>query len=271
MNCEFNDKPAFEERLRLGPIPKDNWLSAARVTDQIFSVLKGIALQKPLTPDMDLPDLSNLSISDQPDQTDAEKDSSKINAEILKLATFMAGSKATTLKQAEKSLSTVEDWLNQKKINLTLNESQISPFIIASAIHVHDGAPTAASWEYLHPIFTLLETIKALVLFVEVASRKSSKSVKLPKEPVDRLAALVPQIYELVRSNTRALKQRISASGVLSSMVDLVVQGGQEHPHDQELQQVLESALGASDVELFCGELMESWEEALDGVMGVKP
>lgn len=270
MNCEFIGKPAFETRLRLGPIPKDNWLCAARVTDQIFNVLKGIALQRPFNTDVDLPDLSTLSLSDETDLTEAEKDSSKINAEIMKLSIFMAGANAVTLQQAEKSLSTVEDWLNQKKINLTLNESQISPFIISSAIHVHDGAPTAPSWKYLHPIFTLLETIKALVLLVEIASRKASKGAKLPKEPVGRLAALVPQIYELVRSNTRALKQRTSASGVLSSMVDLVIQGSQEHPHDQDLQRVLESALGASDIELFCGELMESWEEALDGVMSVK-
>ncbi|KAJ5281589.1 hypothetical protein N7478_006961 [Penicillium angulare] len=270
MSCEFPGQPDFERYLRPGPAPSENWLSSARITDQLFDVLKGIAIQKPLTPEMDLPDLSKLYVSEPTDQTEVEKETSKIHSELLRVATFMAGSKSTTTEQADKALSEVEDWLNAKKRSLTLNETEVSPLMISTAICLHDGTPTAATWEYLHAVFTLLETLKALSLLVASASRKSSKSAKLSKERVDRLTGLMSEVFELSRSNTRALKQRISAPGVLSSMVDLMIQGSESDLHSKDLQEVLESSLGTSELELFCGSLMESWEEALDGVMRVK-
>ncbi|KAJ5647149.1 hypothetical protein N7490_003521 [Penicillium lividum] len=270
MDCEFPGKHSFEELVRLGPIPKANWFASARITDQLFSVLKGISIQKPLTREADLPDLNALSISDTSDQTEAEKENSKIHAEMLKVATYMAGSKLTTAEQADKALGELEDWLNSKKIELTLNESQVSRLIISTGVYLLPDDPTAATWEYLHSIFTLLETLKAASQLATLASRKASKSVKLPKERVERVADLVPQVYELVRLNTRALKQRISRSGVLSTMVDLVVQGPSSSPHSKELEAALNATLDMSDLELFSGSLMESWEEALDGVMGVR-
>ncbi|KAJ5556414.1 hypothetical protein N7494_000329 [Penicillium frequentans] len=270
MDCEFPGKSSFEENVRPGPIPKANWLASARIADRLFSVLKGISIQKPLTPETDLPDLSALSISEANDQTEAEKENSKIHSELLKVATYMAGSKLTTSEQADKALGEVEDWLNSKKISLTLNESQISPLILSTSVYLQADNPTAPTWEYLHNIFTLLETLKALSQLVTLASRKAAKSAKLSKERVDRLSDLVPQVFELIRSNSRSLKQRISRSGVLSTMVDVVVQGPSSSPHSKELQAALEATLDMSDLELFCGSLMESWEEALDGVMSVR-
>ncbi|KAJ5915147.1 Cytoskeleton organization protein (Dec1) [Penicillium verhagenii] len=252
MDCEFPGKRSFEETVRPGPIPKANWLASARVTDRLFSVLKGISVQTPLTPETDLPDLSGLFISDINDQTEAEKEKSRIHSKLLMLATFMAGSKLTNPEQAEKALGEVEDWLNSKKINLTLNESQVSPLMISKSVYLQADCPTAATWEYLHSIFTLLETLKALSQLTTLASRKGSKSAKLPKERVERLSELVPQVFELVRSNTKSLKQYISRSGVLSTMVDVVIQGPPSSPQSKELQAALETTLGMSDLELFC-------------------
>ncbi|CEJ59380.1 hypothetical protein PMG11_08005 [Penicillium brasilianum] len=271
MCCEFINKPKFEERMRLGPLPKTNWLASARVTDQLFSVLKGIALQRPLTAEMDLPSLDTLSLSEtENDQTDREKESAKIHADLLKVATFMAGSKLTSSEQVDAALGRVEEFLDIKKQGLSIHEATLSPLIASTAVYLGADTPVGPTWEYLHSTFVLLETVKALSQLVGLATKKGGKAAKLPKERVERLSTLVSQIYELVRSNTRALKQRVSASGVLSSLVDLVIQGDQSANSEKELQDILETTLDPSNVELFCGSLMESWEEALDGVLGVR-
>ncbi|KAJ5176236.1 uncharacterized protein N7482_002113 [Penicillium canariense] len=271
MSCEFIDKPEFEERVRLGPLPQTNWLASARITDQLFSVLKDIAFQRPLTPEIDLPSLEALFISDaENDQTEAEKEAAKIHADLLRVATFMAGSKMTTSEQLDAALGRVEDWLESKKKDLALNEAITSSLITSTAVSLGADTPAGPTWRYLHSVFVLLETVKALSQLVGLASRKGAKTAKLPKERVERLSTLAFELYEMIRSNTRALKQRVSASGVLSSLVDLVIQGDQSAKSEKEVQDILEATLDSSSVELFCGSLMESWEEALDGVMRVK-
>lgn len=219
---------------------------------------------------MDLPPLESLSISDtENDQTETEKESAKIHTDLLKVATFMAGSKLTA-EQVDAALGRVEEFLESKKKDLTLNETATSPLVASTAVFLKADNPAGLTWQYLHSAFVLLETIKALSQLLALAVKKGAKSAKLPKERVERLSILVSEIYELVRSNTRALKQRVSASGVLTSLVELVIQGDQSAKSEKEVQDVLETTLDPSNVEMFCGALMESWEEALVGVMGVK-
>lgn len=220
---------------------------------------------------MDLPSLETLSISEsENDLTDTEKESVKIHADLLKVATFMAGSKLTSSEQVDSALGRIEQFMDLKKKDLTLNKAGTSPLIASTAVFLGTDSGAVPSWKYFHNSFTLLETIKALSQLVGLASKKGAKTTKLPKERVERLSTLVSEIYDLVRSNTRSLKQSVSASGVLSTLVDLVIQGEQFSKSEKKVQDILESTLDPSNVELFCGSLMESWEEALDGVMGVK-
>ncbi|KAF7717372.1 Cytoskeleton organization protein Dec1 [Penicillium ucsense] len=271
MSCEFVDKPPFEERIRLGPLPKTNWLASARITDRLFSVLKGISLQRPLTAETELPSLEMLSVSDaDDDQTIAEKESCLIHTEMLKVALFMAGSKTITLHQVEGALGEAEKYLKAKKTELTADEKAPSPLLSSTALYIGSETPIGPAWNYLHRSYTLLETAKALWQLVTLAGKRGGKSAKLPKESLERVSALVPEIYDLVRSNARALKQRVSAPGVLSSLIDLVIQGDQSAETQKSAHHVLESTLDSSCIELFCGALMESWEEALDGLLLVR-
>lgn len=219
---------------------------------------------------MDLPAVENLTISEAADdQTAMEKEAAKIHSELLRATVFMAGSKTTTLEQADRALGAVEDFLNLKKKELTLDTTNVSPIIANTAFYLFN-VPTAPTWRFFHTVFTLLDTVRALSQLTAQASRKGSKTMKLPKDRVDRLSTLVTEVFELVRANTKALKQRVSASGVLSGLVDLVGQGDPSNKYGQELQQTLDTTLDGSALEVFCGSLMESWDEALDGVMGVR-
>ncbi|KAJ5673827.1 hypothetical protein N7462_009266 [Penicillium macrosclerotiorum] len=271
MNCEFTGKPDFEQRVRVGPTPKANWLASSRVTDRLFSILKGISLQRPLPADIELPSLENLQLSgSESDQTETERETAQVHLDLLKVAFFMAGSNTVNPQEADKALSQVETWLIGKKNELTSNESSFAPLVNSTAVHLKAGIPTAPTWRYFHSVFTLLETIKALSQLVILASRKGSKAAKLPKGRFDQLSALVPEVFESVRRNTRVFKQCISEAGVLSSLVDLVLQGDQGNLYSKELQETLDTSMDSAAVEMFCGSLMESWEEALDGVMSVR-
>ncbi|KAJ5747701.1 uncharacterized protein N7511_009397 [Penicillium nucicola] len=268
MNLEHHSQPTFETRLRAGPIPKSNWLASTRVTDQLFSVLKSIAMQKPNPIEETLPGISDLKLSETDnDLTPTEIDAGKINTELLKVANFMAGSKAHTSDQIVKVLGQVEAWLNDKIQYLALQDDKVSPLIEITTIEF-DGTHAVPTWRYFHAIWSLVEILKALSNIIDLDSKKSVKTVKLPADQLNRVTALVCDVFEHVRSNTRALKRGLSESATLSTVVNLVMQGDADDAYGKPLQDVLNRMMDSSALEVFCGELKESWEEALDGRQG---
>lgn len=243
-------------------------MASARVTDRLFSLLKDLALRKPLAEDPDLPNLQGLSLSeDKSDQTEDEKEATGIHRELFEAAVYIAGSKTTSVERADNALVTVADYLESKKKDLSLSDAKSSPFMIATALCLEPGVPLAPTWRYLHSTFTLLETLKVVS---QLASLKVPTMSKLSKDHVQRLSTLAGEIFELVMSNTRAMKQHLSAPGVLGKLIDLVMHGDPSDRYGQNLQIALDFAMDESAVELFVGSLMESWEEALDGALKVK-
>lgn len=204
------------------------------------------------------------------DQTSIEKEVALINRELLRVATFMAGSKATSSEEVDNALLKLEDWLNLKKSDLTLDKEKVSLLIKRTALYLQPATPAGPTWRYLHSVFTILESLKAASQLTSLASRNVAKAVKLPKERVERLSALVPEVYELIRANTRSLKSHILAPGLLGLLVDSILCGNEVEKYDQELQDTLEKGLNTPSIEISCHTLMESWSSALEGVMAVK-
>ncbi|CAG8027283.1 unnamed protein product [Penicillium nalgiovense] len=271
MNLERCDQSSFEHRLRAGPIPGENWLASARLTDRLFSVLESIGSQKPVVLKLELPQIDKLSLSQTgDDHTDAERDATKIHVELLKVAMFMAGSKAHTPTEIETALGEVEAWLKAKREDLALEDTKKSSLIMRTTIEFTPGTPGAPTWEYFHAIWTLVETLKALWNILDLDSRKALKSAKLPAEQIKRLNTLVREVFEDARSNTRSLKQSLVESATLSTLIDMVKRGDATDEYEKPLQDVLEKVMDESALELFCGELRESWEEALDGVLAAR-
>lgn len=218
-----------------------------------------------------MPALGDLSLSqNETDQTDAENDAAKIHAQLFKVALYMAGSKTHTPAQIEAALGEAEGWLKTKRENLTLGDAENSSVIAKTSIEFTAGTPGAPTWEYFHIIWTLVETLKALWIILDLNSRKAAKTAKLPTEQVKRLHILVCEVFEDIRSNTRALKKGLSDSATLSTLIDMVKQGDTADEYDRPLQEVLEKVMDESALEVFCGELRESWEEALDGVLSAR-
>ncbi|KAI2680984.1 hypothetical protein DTO013E5_8853 [Penicillium roqueforti] len=222
MDLERCGKPAFEHRLRAGPVPGENWLASARLTDRLFSVLESIGSQKPVVLEPELPDIGKLSLSQTDvDHTGAEIDAAKIHVELLKVAMFMAGSKAHTSTEIETVLGEIEDWLKAKKEDLALEDTGNSPLIMRTTVHFSPGTPGAPTWEYFHTIWTLVETLKALCNIFNLNSRKAVKTAKLPAEQMNGLNTLVREVFEDIRLNTRSLKQSLIESATLSTLIDM--------------------------------------------------
>jgi N-terminal acetyltransferase B complex non-catalytic subunit len=265
MNCEAPGQTTFEERVRLGPLPKERWVKSVQLTDQLFDLLKNLAAQKPVSSDFDVPSLDDLLSSDaESEMTAPEIESVKLHLNLLKVAKLLSGSKSVSPEEVDTCLSQVEQWLEFTSKDFALDSAKLSPFMSRAAVSLKPETPSAPSWKYLHEAFLVLESLKALSFIYTIASKKGSKTAKLPKDRVEKLAGLIGEVYESVRANIRALKSRVSEPGMLGSLVDLVLAGG------QQLRSELEKTLDMPALELVCGELMESWEESLNGALSVK-
>ncbi|OAX82256.1 hypothetical protein ACJ72_03393 [Emergomyces africanus] len=163
----------------------------------------------------------------------------------------------------------------------------------------------APSWLYLHNTISLLETLKATSLFLTYLSLSSSKSASKTKsqlsttatkqvfptrETLENLKNLTRELVDVIRRNTRFLKMQIAESGMLGELVEWVtggygfenntvnsddggddgVNGGDREGKKQgSVRGEIEELMDTASLELFCGSLMESWDEALDGVLGL--
>lgn len=240
------------------------------MTDRIFRLIRSISLQKPDSTEFDIPSLEEIAGPEaEAGMTPGEMEVAKINICLLKVVSFMSGSKSVTSEAVDRCLVQVEEWLGAKLKSLSFDNNSVSPTSSTTAICLRLGTPSAPSWRYLHEMFTTLETLKATSMIMSLASKKGSKVAKLPKDRVDHLASLTPQVHESIRANTRTLKSRISESGVLGDLVELVLSGPLQNKEGKNLRADLEKTLDLPAVELFCGSLMESWEEGLDGVLEV--
>jgi N-terminal acetyltransferase B complex non-catalytic subunit len=235
------------------------------LTDQLFDLLKNLAAQKQVSSDFDVPSLDDiLSSNAESEMTAPEIESAKLHLNLLKVAKLLSGSKSVGIEEVDACLSQVEQWLEFTSKDFALDSAKLSPVMSRTAVFLKPETPSAPSWKYLHDAFLVLESLKALSFIYTIASKKGSKTAKLPKDRVEKLAGLIGQAYESARANIRTLKSRISEPGMLGSLVDLVLAGG------QPLRTELEKTLDIPALELVCGELMESWEESLDGALSVK-
>ncbi|KAL4873208.1 hypothetical protein BDV12DRAFT_98695 [Aspergillus spectabilis] len=271
MNCEAPGQPTFEQLVRVGPLPQERWVRSAQMTDRLLGLLKDLAAQKPITAAPEISGLDDvLGATAESDMTSSEVECTKTNLSLLKLAVYMSGSKSVTSEQVDESLRQVEEWLNSKLRVLATDGGNVSSLLSETAIFLQSDAPYAPTWRFFHSILSILDTLKALVSLCSTASKKGLKGAKLPKARVESLLDLGRKVHQGALANTRILKKQVSESGKLGSLIDLVVAGSGTGEDSPQLRTELEMTFDTSSLELFCGELMESWDEALGGVIAVR-
>ncbi|KAF7592889.1 hypothetical protein BBP40_012301 [Aspergillus hancockii] len=270
MNCEPSNQPTFEERMRLGPLPQEQWVRSARVTDELFGALRNMALQKPVSVDTELPSVEDIVTSNaSSEMTASEIESVKVNLSLLKVVLFLNGSKSVTSGEVDSCLTQVEAWLSSKSKDLASDGTNASPLVSNTAISLQSTEASAPSWKSFHNLYLILETLKAVSLITSFTLRKASKTAELLKDRMGKLLESTRQTHENIRANVRALKSRISEPGVLGSLIDLVVAGTRHGEDGTQLRAELDKTFDMAALEMFCGDLMESWEEGLNGLLHV--
>ncbi|EED15274.1 cytoskeleton organisation protein (Dec1), putative [Talaromyces stipitatus ATCC 10500] len=277
MNCEPLGAPSLEERLRLGPLPKKRWISATGIIDKIWGLNHQLLSQKPIKPDTALPDIEILDMSDVvDDMTLAERSNAEFHRLLLKATLLLSDSKSVVGQDINKIFNQMEEWVS-KTLQSVSDEADLFANTTISVSSEGNGKRPLPFWQYLHTSILLLETLKVLsstISLLETSSKKLPKSGTKPsKEAVQGLKEAANKLQEQIKSNTRTLRSSVIGSGVLGALTDLIFQQSQvEESNDtnNELANELEQTLDASAVEVFCGELLESWEEALGGVLSIK-
>lgn len=116
------------------------------------------------------------------------------------------------------------------------------------------------SWKYLHNSITLIETLKVILVFISFVSK--SKEARAAKDTLDTIKNSVDKVANIIKENTKVLKERITASGVLNQLVSFC-----QGPDGTLMKESFNDYMQTSFLELTLGSLMDSWEEALDSVI----
>lgn len=282
MNCEFPGYPSFEEFVRVGPLPKVNtslsfflivytyyWgqeraVKAMTVTDTLFNFLyTDSTLRERLIGQVTRVASSECELPEQ-ELTTAEVENIRIHHLLLKLIAALAqNSKPSDPGFIASTVAQVQGWLRDKLSVI----SPPSPAELPGVMHLTPDTPSnlyAPSWLYLHGSITLLETLKAITLFTSIQRKSKRKSPSIPRENLEDLETLTKELGDVIKKNARSLKSQIAGAGMLGELVSTVTTGPKDAliSYSTEIEQMIDT----TSVELFCGSLMDSWDEALDGV-----
>ena len=281
---EAEESPAFEHYLRSGPLPGERWLAAITLYNQTVRFLKGelYGHRGPSTTEIELFQTALAASGDTnvKELTDVELGNLKAHTSLANAAVAMkhpGGQESNSLHQ---HIADLEHWLGgiasvAKASNEADEDSNQKRDLLHFGSTVQIQAP---SWTYLHRTFSLLETLQGISLLLAILNSKSrTKSTKLKaqaepmgKEKISEMQKIVEEVEATVHEDARKLKRQLNASGMLGRLMDIGLGRDEEMDGQSPVGKVLEGISDATSLEVLCGDMKESWEDALDGILAVK-
>ncbi|KAI9869830.1 MAG: hypothetical protein M1830_005047 [Pleopsidium flavum] len=122
--------------------------------------------------------------------------------------------------------------------------------------------------QYLHSAFTLLEMCKLISTFSEAADIKAKSRSSLPKEQATRLRELVENFYRFIRKDAMYIKNCLYKDTVIGELLHVILE--KEGGEKDSVATAIASLVEKPWIEKSCGDLVESWQDAVDGVLKVK-
>ena len=92
--------------------------------------------------------------------------------------------------------------------------------------------------------------------------------IALPKAQITTLKAAVDAKFKQVRAEAAGLKNSLSESGVVGSLLEQIMETQREGA--RPVGSSFEELLGESWTEAYLARVVDSWQEGLDGVLRVK-
>ncbi|KAI5290777.1 hypothetical protein KEM54_000473, partial [Ascosphaera aggregata] len=256
MNIEPLDQPTFEEYVRVGPLVGAKGLKAFSLVDTLFYLLTGPKVtQDKSSPQPDASSFNGFAGNIPVEElTSVEVDNSKLHSTLLRGVVGLTNGQSGAA-DVQTAVEEASEWVRGKITQFT-EEGYFS-----KQGTVLSDATTVPSWIYMHCNISCFETLSATHIFLQRVSK--SKYAKVPKEELDSLKSSVLQLSEVIRSNTKRLKGQITKPGILGELIAACTAGS------EVLRKEMGDLLGEAELEAFAGSLIESWEEALDGVTSV--
>jgi N-terminal acetyltransferase B complex non-catalytic subunit len=281
---EAEGNPAFRQYLRSGPVPGERWLAAITLYNQTVRYLKGelYGHRAPSTNEIELFQTALAASNDTEitELTDVELDNLTAHASLASAVVAMKRPSAPDNPGLQKHISDLENWLRSKAS--FPNDSNVADEATKTGrdlLHFGSTVPTKApSWTYLHRAFSLLETLQGISLLLAVLNPKSkAKSTKSKAKAesigADRISAMQEMVEEIetdIRNGVRELKHELNAPGMLGRLMDIGLGRDEEQDELSPVGKVLEGLADATSLEVLCGDMRESWEDALDGILAIK-
>lgn len=124
-------------------------------------------------------------------------------------------------------------------------------------------------WEILHNAFMTLDALKLLAFILhEKAPRGRTGDGNIRQAAFTYTRRLVTGVYEEVRSKIIGLKNELSETSAKQRLVNAIL--GKEDGHQYSIGPAFEALMSVSWTEAFTARVINSWREALDGVLHVK-
>jgi N-terminal acetyltransferase B complex non-catalytic subunit len=101
-------------------------------------------------------------------------------------------------------------------------------------------------------------------------NKSKSQAGPISKDKIAEMQKLVEEIETSVHDSARKLKSELNAPGILGKLMDIGLGRDEEKDELSAVGKVLEGLADATSFEVLCGDMRESWEDALDGILAIK-
>ena len=130
-------------------------------------------------------------------------------------------------------------------------------------------SPQILGWQSFHETYLVLDAlIEAKGLLQLARKRPNGAKPALIHATDSETDKLVNDVFQMIRSQTTQTKNALSESGVVGALVDAAFE--REGEDQTLLGKSLEDMAGEGWMESYASKIIESWQEALDGILRVK-
>ncbi|KAI9791920.1 MAG: hypothetical protein M1833_001302 [Piccolia ochrophora] len=263
----------FEEHVRLGPTPNRWWVQAFNLCEQLVDVVmpQNAAETMPQHPITE----TTKAISSQLQEilklddllkevTKSERAHIELHRLLSEAVTAVLGPESDLQAVASAKLESVVCWLRSRK------DDYADPKIdAANSASNSRHRQLSLSWEQLHQMFLDLDGLNIVRAWLDlVASKKDGSRNSKHKAAFANIKNETNEVFQRVRSGAARIKNDLSESGVIGVLVDQAL--GRTEGEQDRIGAAIERFMGEPDMETLASKVVDSWQDALDGVLGVQ-
>lgn len=223
----------------------------------------------PLSPGDISQRLAILRLSDTNQPGGGESTFTTQELRMLELCEKIAYAEAEILKGGAHSPGAMKSFSDLEEIlKVTLKEIEENSLGTEMLKFSLTPADTYIDYRLFQRCFGTLEMLQSVMFFLRHADQCK---YKLPRTNLSRIKTIVHDLFAQVRSIASSAKNKLTEGGILSAFVNLVLERRENDDEQGKIGAMLEKlAGGETSTEIFAGRIIESWLEALDGVLRVK-